>query len=62
MVENNAGLGIDMERCTGCGACYNICPVSAIAMEANAEGFQNPHINKETCIQCGLCDSVCVQL
>ena len=25
--------------CTGCGACYNICPKQAITMQADNAGF-----------------------
>lgn len=48
-----------IDKCTGCSACYNICPVSAINMEANDEGFNYPTINNEKCIQCGKCLNVC---
>lgn len=45
-------------QCTGCGACYNICPVGAITMEYNKEGFLQPVVN-EKCINCGKCLRVC---
>lgn len=38
------------EYCCGCGSCKNSCPVNAIAMKANFEGFLMPEINKEICI------------
>lgn len=44
--------------CTGCGACNAICPVSAIEIRLNKEGFLSPHVN-ERCINCGLCQQVC---
>ncbi len=47
------------ENCTGCGACYNICPQNAITMEYNEYGFYSPKIDKEKCINCGLCEKVC---
>lgn len=46
-------------RCSGCEACYNICPKNAIKMKPDSEGFLYPLINKEKCINCGLCDKVC---
>ena len=46
-------------KCTGCAACYNICPRNAIEMVANEEGFLYPHIDKKKCIQCGKCSNVC---
>ncbi len=47
------------EYCTGCGACYNLCPTEAIKMEYNAEGFSEPVIDPEKCIKCGLCLKKC---
>ena len=47
------------EQCCGCNACYNICPVGAISMEENSEGFLFPVINQEKCVNCGKCERVC---
>jgi len=49
-------------RCTGCMACYNECPVDAILMEENKEGFHYPAVNYDECIDCKLCDAVCPEL
>lgn len=54
---------LDMKKqCTGCCACYNICPTNAIEMKENEEGFLNPTIDKSKCINCGLCAKKCVAL
>lgn len=45
--------------CCGCGACYNKCPVCAITMQENEEGFLFPAIDEEKCTNCGLCTKVC---
>jgi coenzyme F420-reducing hydrogenase beta subunit len=45
--------------CTGCYACYAICPKNCISMDKNSEGFSYPHIDEKECINCGLCDNVC---
>lgn len=45
--------------CTGCGACYNICPKDAIHMEPDSEGFLVPLVDEEQCIHCGLCEKTC---
>lgn len=45
--------------CTGCGACENICPVDAIQMKPDEEGFLFPYVEKNICVECGLCDTVC---
>lgn len=55
MIENKKIRNI----CSGCFACYNICPVNAISMPLNDEGFFYPIINKNKCIKCGLCEQVC---
>ena len=36
-----------------------ICPVGAIAMKRDEEGFLYPEIDQKTCIRCGKCDSFC---
>lgn len=48
------------EYCCGCSACYAICPVHAIQMEEDAEGFLYPIVNKKICIQCHQCLNVCI--
>lgn len=50
---------VSKEKCTGCGACYNVCPKSAISIVCDTEGFEHPEINQQTCINCGLCQKVC---
>ena len=52
----------DIKECTGCGACYNVCPREAIVMRPDAEGFLRPDILSERCIECGLCAKVCPPL
>ncbi|MBQ6840346.1 MAG: polysaccharide pyruvyl transferase family protein [Oscillospiraceae bacterium] len=47
------------DQCTGCGACYNKCPVDAIEMKPDKEGFFFPQIDNEKCIDCGLCLKTC---
>ncbi len=47
------------ELCNGCTACYAICPVCAINMKRDDEGFEYPKINEEKCIGCHKCISVC---
>ena len=50
---------LNVEDCTGCGACMNKCPKQCITMEADKEGFEYPVVSKENCINCGLCKKVC---
>ena len=45
--------------CTGCGACDAICPVSAIKMQLNDDGFYVPMVDIGRCIDCGRCQKAC---
>lgn len=49
------------EDCTGCTTCAAACPVGAITMQADHEGFLRPVIG-DTCIHCGKCETVCPSL
>ena len=52
---------ISEDKCTGCMACYNACPKSAIKIEQNEKGFYVPKINQEKCVDCGICNKTCPQ-
>lgn len=45
--------------CTGCSACAAACPVDAIHMARDKEGFAYPQIAEDACIDCGKCLKVC---
>ncbi len=49
----------DTSLCCGCSACASACPVSAIRMTEDADGFIVPRIDTDLCIDCGLCARVC---
>lgn len=49
------------EECCGCSACYAICPVSAISMVEDEEGFEYPCIDGKKCVRCYMCREVCPQ-
>ena len=50
------------EKCTGCMACYNACPVGAIEIVQDEKGFYEPKIIKEKCIKCKKCKLVCPEV
>lgn len=47
------------DACTGCHACSLVCPVNAISMREDPEGFIRPVIDKKACTQCSICVDVC---
>lgn len=47
------------EDCSGCAACVEVCPVDAIAMVPDEEGFCYPQIDREKCVGCRKCDQFC---
>ncbi len=47
-------------NCYGCQVCKEICPVGAISMTEDSEGFKYPQIDKEKCINCGKCERECI--
>lgn len=49
----------DKTRCCGCTACFNACPMEAITMTPDKEGFLYPEINLEKCVDCKVCEKVC---
>ena len=50
---------IEKEKCNGCMCCYNVCPVHAINIYRDKDGFQYPQIEKKKCIKCGICKKKC---
>jgi len=57
MKENVNEIISDIE-CCGCYTCESTCPVNAIRIQPNSEGFYMPSAD-ETCIHCGLCVKRC---
>lgn len=56
---NTEVLVSNEENCSGCGACQNICPKSAIELIENQDGFVYPQIETDKCIHCNQCVKVC---
>ncbi len=49
----------EYDKCTGCAACYSVCPEKCISMKENQEGFLYPEVNEDLCIKCGMCRKTC---
>lgn len=58
-IEGKTIKSVPDTLCTGCGACYNVCPTDAIVMKIGEDGFSYPSIIDEKCIECGKCIKTC---
>lgn len=47
------------EECYGCSACIHVCPVQAVDMQLDNNGFFYPEIDENKCVHCGACKGVC---
>jgi len=45
---------VDNNKCTGCGACVEICPVNAVKIE-NKKAL----VDEKECAECGVCINEC---
>lgn len=45
---------VDMELCTGCGVCAEVCPADAITIQDG-----KARIDAEECLECGICEGEC---
>lgn len=50
------------KKCVGCGVCVDICPVEALRLSHNRDGFYKPVFSNNACINCGKCQDVCPAL
>jgi len=44
---------VDKEKCTGCSACVEVCPVNAIRIKSGKA------IISDECVECGACLNQC---
>jgi len=49
----------EKNQCCGCTACAAVCPVGAITMRTDEEGFLYPAVDSALCVDCGKCREVC---
>lgn len=45
---------VDIEKCSACGTCIDVCPNEAISMVAG-----HAFIDQEECLECGICIDEC---
>ena len=57
--SNNVVDRLSPDKCTGCAACFNSCPINAITMQMDNKGFYIPVIDEKKCINCGKCVLTC---
>ena len=46
---------IDAEKCTGCGDCVEMCPLTAIALD----DVPKASVNEDECTDCATCVEAC---
>ncbi len=46
---------VDFDKCTGCGACTEVCPVEAITLNDDGKAC----VNADDCTDCGACADEC---
>jgi ferredoxin len=51
-------IRIDDERCTGCGACVEVCPTGAIRLAEGETGI-HAEIDEKRCQECEACMEAC---
>ena len=62
MIKDRSIEILEKEKCSGCNACFSICPTKAISMEYDEEGFLYPIVNYNKCTNCGLCSKICPEI
>ena len=54
-LPNVTTLELDVDLCTGCGMCVEVCPHAVFRLEASHAVLQD----RDACIECGACMTNC---
>lgn len=46
-------------KCCACKTCMVACPVAAVKIVIDSDGYEQIAVDDKVCIQCGLCEKVC---
>lgn len=59
MNKTNIQFVSDCYMCSNCGACFTVCPKSAINFETTLLGRMYAKVNDDLCVNCGKCIKAC---
>ncbi len=48
-------LALDQDKCTGCGACLEVCPHEVLALDNGRARI----VRRDACMECGACATNC---
>ena len=50
---------VDVEKCTGCGTCVDVCPVEVFELQETAEKMISVVVAEDNCLVCQACVLQC---
>ena len=50
-------IKVDMDKCTGCGTCVDVCPSGVYELDSDAGTTKV--VNPDECIECLACEDLC---
>lgn len=59
IVKKGVLQGDNIRECTGCGVCEAVCPLGAIKIKENTDGFYTPTVDETKCVNCAACKKTC---